>query len=149
MNKQTNKQLLSLSSNHDCLVFLSTAWSRRPRPEPPVQLARFGEARRQRLHRDQPRVWDGDLHRRLPPEHRQEHHSAGQHRPVSDGAGGHQTRPLPRDGVPKTAQQQQQTPEAALALMWRFLWSDAHILVMSTTKNLRPQCVVVNTAEIV
>uniref|UniRef100_A0A8C4IG25 Uridylate-specific endoribonuclease n=1 Tax=Dicentrarchus labrax TaxID=13489 RepID=A0A8C4IG25_DICLA len=32
----------------------STARSGRPRSEPPVQLARFGEARRQRLHRDQP-----------------------------------------------------------------------------------------------
>lgn len=59
-NKQHNKQttLVFIIQPQLCLtvssLFPSTARSRRPRPEPPVQLARFGEARRQRLHRDQP-----------------------------------------------------------------------------------------------
>lgn len=109
-------------------VFPPSARSRRPRSEPPVQLARFGEARWQRLHRDKPWVWDGDLHHRLPHEHREAHHGAGQHRPVSDGAGGHQTGTLPRDGVPETDQQQQQTCSAAaltLTLRWSVSWHEA------------------------
>lgn len=99
------------------LFFLSLAWSRRPCFEPAVQLAWIGQARWQHLHRDQPRVWNGRLYHHLPHEHREEHHRAGQHWPVSDGVGGRQTRALPWDSVPQTAQQQQQAFKAAISVM--------------------------------